>query len=170
MLEMYRKLEQNGVIGRMMKVDQRGNPIFDPTGEIAGTLVERPFQEFPKIIRRFKRDGTKLETLVQSKSEELRLLAENADDIGDIPLSPLERERDELARVNAEQNKALGTMQAQMAEMMEKMAAMSQKLDQNNAERAALTGEEIGRSGDEPRAAAPSGKGIEALATGSKAK
>jgi hypothetical protein len=168
MLDTYKKLESLGVIGRMMKVDSAGHPIIDLKGEIPGTMVSRPFQEFPKVVRRWRRDGTKVETVVGSKSEEMRLLAESADEVTDIPLSPLERERNELARENAEQNKALAAMQEQMARMMADMARLTQAMDQKNAEDAALgAGSTPVRVGaGEMGPANTSGKGIEALALG----
>lgn len=138
MLDTYRKLEANGVIGKMMKVGVDGREVVDLTGEQAGTLVVRPFQEFPKVVRRVGRDGKVKEILVQSKSEELRLLAQNPDDFDDVPLSPLERERNELAQQNAEQNKTIMSMQTQMAAMMEQLAKLSQAVEQRNAQDAAL--------------------------------
>lgn len=138
MLEAYRKLEALGVIGRMMKVDVNGKEIVDFKGDVPGNMIARPFQEFPKVVRRFRRDGTLVETIVNSKNEELRLIAESPDEVMGIPLSPLERERDELAQQNAAQGKALDAMQRQVAEMMEKMTKLSQALDQRNANEAAL--------------------------------
>jgi uncharacterized coiled-coil protein SlyX len=122
MLDTYKTLTQNGVIGPMMKVGTDGKPIVDPTGQIPGNLVARPFQEFPKVVRRARADGTILERTVGSKSEELRLIAEAPDEV--TFQSPLEKERDELARTVAEQDKALSAQQA----MLEKMASQMTNL------------------------------------------
>jgi len=171
MLDAYKKLEANGVIGRMMKVDARGHEIIDPSGEQAGTLVVRPFVEFPKVIRRAKRDGGVIETIVHSKKEELRLLAENPDEFNDIPRSPLERERDALAQENAALNKTLSTMEMRMEAMMAQVASLSSAVNKRNAEDAALgTGAPPVTSHDNPpeTPAATTGRGIEALATKGK--
>jgi hypothetical protein len=158
MLDVYKRLQANGVIGPMMKVNSAGSIIVDPGGEKPGNLVPRPRQEYPKVVRRYSADGTRVfETIVGSKNEELRLLAENPE-MSDTPLSPLEQERDALARENAEQNKTIMSMQDKMEEMMRKMSELSQKME-NDAAKAVAVG---GRS--DPPPTAP-GKGIEALAT-----
>ena len=173
MLDTYKKLEANGVIGKMMKVDRSGREIIDPSGETPGNLVVRPFVEFPKVVRRFKHEldasgkpvTRTIETIAHSKSEELRILAENPDTM-DIPLSPLERERDALAQENAAQTKTIGAMQEQMAAMMQQMAELAAKVDQGAAEKIALGKGETPQVHEAP---APSpGKGLEALALGKK--
>jgi hypothetical protein len=173
MLDTYRKMEANGAIGKMMKLGPNGQPVYDPEGKIAGHLVTRPFQEYPKIIRRFQMsvdDAGKsvtrtIETVVNSKAEELVVLGEKIENVIDMPLSPLERERDELAARNAEQGKTIESMQEQMTAMMAQMTALAQRVDRGNAEQVAL-------HGNAPKhEAAPSpatGKGLEALALGKK--
>src|SRR5579864_2547287 len=138
MLDTYKRLEQNGVIGRMMKVDARGNEIIDPAGDQQGQLITRPFKEFPKVIRRAKRDGGVVEIIVNSKSEELRLLAESPDQFDDVPRSPLEVERDALAQQNAEQSRALQAMEERMERMMGEVARLSQSVEKQHAVDAAL--------------------------------
>jgi|HubBroStandDraft_1064217.scaffolds.fasta_scaffold24801_5 hypothetical protein len=174
MLDTYRRLEANGVIGRMMKVDRAGKPIIDPSGEVPGNMIVRPFQEFPKVIRRFKtvvdeKTGKStqrvIETIVESKNEELRLLAENPDTF-DTPLSPLERERNDLAQENAQQTKTIASLQIQMEAMMKQMGELAQKIDKGNAEQVALG---VGRAPvQRDGVLAPSGRGIEAIALGKK--
>lgn len=63
MLETYRRLEKEGVIGPSMKSND-------------GTLVPRPYSEFPKWVKR--RDGTPV--LVDNKSEEIRIVATDDSD------------------------------------------------------------------------------------------
>lgn len=127
MLDTYKTLTQNGVIGPMMKVGTDGKPIIDPTGQIPGNFVARPFQEFPKVVRRVRADGTILERTVGSKSEELRLIAEAPDEVS--VLSPLEKERDALAQTVAEQDKALGEQQAMMEKMASQMTSLMAQME-----------------------------------------
>jgi hypothetical protein len=131
MLEAYKTLTLNGVIGPMMKVGTDGKPIIDPSGQLPGQLVARPFQEFPKVVRRVRADGTILERTVGSKSEELKLIAEAPDEL--TFQSPLERERDDLARTVAEQEKALGTQQALLEKMAANMATMMAQMERLTA-------------------------------------
>ena len=182
MLDTYRRLEANGVIGRMQKVDKRGQPIIDPSGEIPGDLIVRPFAEFPKRIARSRmvteeykdKDGVlcqrevikTIETIVNSKREELQLIAENPSD--DIPISPLERERNELAQLNAEKDKALAAMEDRIGAMMAQMASLAAKIDgvplaAPEAPPVRVHNGEVML--DESR---PTGRGIEALALGKK--
>ena len=167
MLDTYKKLESLGVIGKMMKVDARGQPVIDPTGEQAGTLVARPFVEFPKWIKRYRADGTSYDVLVQSKQDELRLIAENPDEAMNVPLSPVERDGNELAQQVADRDKALSAMEQRMGEMMAQMAKLSQAIDTRNAESAAIGGGREPLRADE---SAHRGRGIEALATAAKAE
>jgi hypothetical protein len=160
MLEAYKRLEANGVTGKMMKVDAAGNIIIDIAGDKPGTLVPRPFSEFPKIVRRYSHDGTKVfENIAHSKNEELRILAENPDTTETVR-SPLEVERDNLATQNAEQNKVIMTLQEQMEAMMKQMLDLAAKVDKTSAEKVAL--------GTDTSPPPSVGKGLEALATGKK--
>jgi hypothetical protein len=127
MLDTYKTLTQNGVIGPMMKVGTDGKSIVDPTGQIPGNLVARPFQEFPKVVRRVRPDGTILEKTVGSKSEELKLIAEAPDEL--TFQSPLEKERDDLARTVAEQEKALGAQQALVEKMASQMTTLMAQME-----------------------------------------
>jgi hypothetical protein len=127
MLDTYKTLVQNGVIGPMMKVGTDGKPIVDPTGQMPGQLVARPFQEYPKVVRRVRVDGTILEKTVGSKSEELKLIAEAPDEL--TFQSPLEKERDALARTVAEQDKALGAQQAMMEKMAGQMTTLMAQME-----------------------------------------
>ena len=122
MLDLYKQLEANGVIGKMMKVGTDGKPIVDVRGEIPGQMVARVHTEYPKVVRRLRADGVMVEKIVNSKSEELKLIAEAPD--ADQPLSPLERERDALARTVAEQDKALGRQDEMLGKMSEQMTAL----------------------------------------------
>lgn len=128
MLDMYKSLQANGVIGPMMKVDSAGKMIVDVKGELPGQLVPRPFQEFPKVIRRTRADGVTIEKIVNSKSEELKLIAE-APDEAEVR-SPLERERDQLAQTVAEQDKALGQQQTMLQQMADNMAKLMAQVEQ----------------------------------------
>jgi hypothetical protein len=160
MLEAYKRLEAHGVTGKMMKVDAAGNVIIDVAGDKPGTLVPRPYSEFPKVVRRYSYDGSKVfENIAHSKNEELRILAENPDTTETIR-SPLEVERDNLAVQNAEQNKVIMTLQEQMENMMKQMLDLAAKVDRTSAEKVAL-----GTANAPP---ASVGKGLEALATGKK--
>lgn len=138
MLLAYQRLEAHGAIGKMMKVDASGEVVYDPGGEKPGNLVPRPFQEYPKTIRRYTSDGACVENIVHSKSEELRLIAESPDVQLGIPLSPLERERNDLAQQVASYEKANGHLQAQIGALTEQMAALARKIDQRDTERVAL--------------------------------
>lgn len=60
MLAIYEKMQKEGKIGPLMK-------------DSNGQMVPRPFEEFPKWVKR--RDGTSV--LVQSRSEELRVTLED---------------------------------------------------------------------------------------------
>jgi len=122
MLDLYKQLEANGVIGKMMKVGTDGKPIVDVRGEIPGQMVARVHTEYPKVVRRLRADGVMVEKIVNSKSEELKLIAEAPD--ADQPLSPLERERDALARTVAEQDKALGRQNEMLGKMSEQLTAL----------------------------------------------
>lgn len=123
MLDTYKTLQANGAIGPMMKVDSQGKEIFDPQGKLPGNLVMRPPQEYPKVVRRVRStDGAIIEKIVSSKSEELKLIAE-APDLEEAR-SPLERERDDLARTVAEQDKALSNQSAMMEKMAGQMTAL----------------------------------------------
>lgn len=166
----YEELERKGVIGKMMKVNARGNPIIDLDGTQPGTLVTRPFVEYPKIIRRYSTEGGKpIEFIANSKNEELRLLAMQPDEFGDVPMSPLERERNDLAKQNAEQSKVIGTLQDQMMALMQQVAQLTQSINKSNAENVALgTGAEPIKT-EAAAQPAVSGKGIEALVTGRNA-
>lgn len=139
MLEAYKRLQANGVIGPMMKVDSgTGKPIHDPSGELPGQLVPRPFQEYPKAVRRVRKaieldkHGNehvveKIVTLVAySKSEELRMIAEE----GDSPdeRSPIEKERDALARDLNSQQQINGKLAEQMEKLMAQVAQLSSKM------------------------------------------
>jgi outer membrane murein-binding lipoprotein Lpp len=133
-LDTYRKLEAFGVIGRMMKVGQDGQPIIDPSGEKPGTLVQRPFAEYPKAVRRVRTDPItgeeKIITLVAgSKAEELKIMSDTADLA--TPLSPLERERNQLAEDLATQQKMNGNLATQLENALariEQLAAGQAKL------------------------------------------
>lgn len=127
MLEAYRRMQANGAIGPMMKVGPDGKtPIYDPAGELAGTLVARPFVEYPKAVRRAKvttdpvTGETKEEiiTLVaHSKAEELKIMSDTAE--LDVARSPVERERDQLAEDLATERK----MNAKLAEQLQNLSA-----------------------------------------------
>jgi len=116
MLETYKNLQTRGVIGPMMKVGPDGKQIIDPSGDLPGQLVPRPFSEYPKAVRRVRTlaDGTEeVVTLVaNSKSEELRIMSDTVE--MDVPRSPLERERDELATELATQSKMNGQLATQL--------------------------------------------------------
>lgn len=130
MLQAYKNLEALGVIGRMMKVDQTGKEIYDPRGDQPGQLVARPFQEYPKVLRRMrtkvdaegKLHELVVEQLVNSKSEELKWLGENTDLTE--ARSPVEVERDVITEQLSVQMKINGELEKRLGEMMEKMERM----------------------------------------------
>lgn len=98
MLDAYRKLQANGAIGPMMKVGVDGKEIFDPSGEQPGNLVVRPFQEYPKAVKRWKDEhGNSHEIIAHSKAEELKIISERIEEFSGETRSPLEKERDQLA-------------------------------------------------------------------------
>jgi hypothetical protein len=165
MLDAYKRLEANGVIGKMMKVDARGHRIEgDAEGKVPGQLVMRPFEEFPKVVRRLKADGTTSEIIVGSKSEELRVLAESPDEFGGAPLSPLERERDALAQQVAASEKANTQLENQLAEAMKQIATLAQKIDAVTTSRIALGAGSAGADRVDTR----TGTGVGALSAGKK--
>ena len=116
MMLAYKRLEANGAIGPMMKVGSDGKPLFDPSGELPGTLVPRPREEYPKAIKRYRADSTSVTLVAHSKSEELKLIAEEPES-GDAPRSPLERERDELAQKLADQSALNGKLEEQLRQL-----------------------------------------------------
>lgn len=122
MLEAYKRLEAAGVIGRMMKVGTDGKTIIiDPSGEQPGQLVQRPFYEYPKAVRRVrvKEDGTEevITLVAHSKAEELKIMSDTVE--LEAPRSPLERERDQLAEDLATERK----MSAELAKKLEQLVA-----------------------------------------------
>lgn len=137
MLEAYRRMEANGAIGRMMKVGNDGKtPIYDPGGEMPGTLVPRPFVEYPKAVRRVRvNPETGEETIITlvaySKADELKIMSETAE--LDSPRSPLERERDSLAEDLATERK----MNAKLAEQLANLAAKVDSMQMAQAKPAA---------------------------------
>jgi len=135
MLETYKNLTNRGVIGPMMKVGQDGKQIIDPSGDLPGQLVPRPFQEYPKAVRRVRQrpDGSEeIITLVAgSKSEELKIMSDTVD--LDVPRSPLERERDELATELSTQQQMNGKLASQLETTLARLAELTAKVDKMSA-------------------------------------
>lgn len=125
MLDAYRKLQANGAIGPMMKVGVDGKEIFDPSGEQPGNLVVRPFQEYPKAVKRWKDEaGNSHEIIAHSKAEELKIISERIEEFSGETRSPLERERDELASevsqqrdINLKLEERLNALMAQVEQL-----------------------------------------------------
>lgn len=125
MLQAYKQLQANGAIGPMMKVGADGKPLFDPSGELPGTLVVRPFQEYPKVVKRWKdSEGNSRELIAHSKSEELKIISERIEEFSGDERSPVERERDALASevstqrsINEELEKRLLALAAQVEQL-----------------------------------------------------
>lgn len=135
MLEAYKRMQANGAIGPMMKVGPDGKEIFDPMGEKAGTLVQRPPQEYPKLLRRLGPDGKVIHVEVFSKADELKRLSENPTE--DAPRSPLERERDDLANdvvTERKMNQALATQLENALARIEQLTARMDKAEVPKAE------------------------------------
>jgi len=129
-------MQSLGVIGPMMKVGPDGKTeVIDPKGELPGTLVPRPFAEYPKAVRRVQVDketgAEKVLTFVAgSKSEELRIMSDTSE--LDVPRSPLERERDALAEdlsVTQKMNGQLATQLENALARIEQLANSVQKLE-----------------------------------------
>ena len=119
MLDAYKKLQANGAIGPMMKINAAGERLFDPSGEQPGTLVVRPFQEFPKVVKRWKDEaGNSHEIVAQSKSEELKIISERIEEFSGETRSPLERERDELATSLSDQQQINGKLEERLNALM----------------------------------------------------
>ena len=132
MLDTYRKLQAQGVIGPMMKVGPDGKtPVYDPSGEAPGQLVQRPFAEYPKAVRRVKVDAEGNEQIITlvagSKSEELKIMSDTMD--LEVPRSPLERERDQLAEDSSVQQKMNGQLAQQLEQTLAKLNALSTTVD-----------------------------------------
>ena len=131
MLGTYKNLQDRGVIGPLMKVGPDGKPVYDPGGDLPGTLVARPFAEYPKAVRRVRTlaDGTEqIVTLVAgSKSEELKIMSDTVE--MDVPRSPLERERDELATELATQSKMNGQLATQLENALARIEQLANKVD-----------------------------------------
>lgn len=126
MLDAYRKLQANGAIGPMMKVNAAGERIFDPGGEQPGTMVVRPFQEYPKVVKRWKDEvGNSHEIIAQSKSEELKIISERIEEFSGETRSPLERERDDLARNLADQQGINGQLETRLNELMARVEQLT---------------------------------------------
>jgi hypothetical protein len=164
MLDTYRKLQAHGVIGPMMKVGPDGKtPVYDPSGEAPGQLVQRPFAEYPKAVRRVKVDAEGNEQIITlvagSKSEELKIMSDTMD--LEVPRSPLERERDQLAEDLSVQQKMNGQLAQQLEQTLAKLNALSTTVDKlasaQNAKSAPPSGLEAFRPG-----------GAEALALANK--
>jgi ABC-type transporter Mla subunit MlaD len=119
MLSAYQKLQANGVIGPMMKIGQDGKPVYDPGGDAPGNLVVRPFQEYPKVVKRWKDEaGNSHELIAHSKSEELKIISERIEEFSGDERSPVERERDELARGLADQQGINSQLEARLNALM----------------------------------------------------
>jgi hypothetical protein len=119
MLSAYQKLQAAGAIGPMMKVGSDGKPIFDPGGEQPGTLVVRPFQEYPKVVKRWKdAEGNSKELIAHSKSEELKIISERIEEFSGEQRSPVEVERDDLAKSLADQQAINGQLEARLNALM----------------------------------------------------
>lgn len=131
MLGTYKNLQDRGVIGPLMKVGPDGKPVYDPGGDLPGTLVARPFSEYPKAVRRVRHlpDGTEqIVTLVAgSKSEELKIMSDTVE--MDVPRSPLERERDELATELATQSKMNGQLATQLENALARIEQLANKVE-----------------------------------------
>jgi len=132
MLDTYRKLQAHGVIGPMMKVGPDGKtPVYDPSGEAPGQLVPRPFAEYPKAVRRVKVDAEGKEHIITlvagSKSEELKIMSDTMD--LEVPRSPLERERDQLAEDLATQQKMNGHLAEQLETTLAKLNELGTRMD-----------------------------------------
>lgn len=144
MLETYRKLTHAGVIGPQMKVGPDGKtPLYDPGNELPGSLVARPFQEFPKAVRRVKVNAEtgeeKIITLVaHSKAEELRIMSDTAE--LDAVRSPLERERDQLAEDLATQQKMGGQLASQLENALARLNEQQEQINKLLAAGGAATG------------------------------
>lgn len=130
MMLAYKRLEQSGAIGPMMKVGSDGKPLFDPSGELPGTLVPRPREEYPKAVVRYRTkivDGVevseKVTLVAHSKSEELKMIAEEPE-AGEAPRSPLERERDELAQKLADQSALNSKLEEQLRQLAASVDAL----------------------------------------------
>ena len=140
MLEAYRRMEALGVIGRMMKVAPDGKTeVIDPKGELPGTLVQRPFQEYPKAVRRVKVDPEtgeeKVLTFVAgSKAEELRIMSDTAE--LSVARSPLKRERDTLAEDLATQQKMNGHLASQLENALARLNELSASVEKLQAKKA----------------------------------
>ena len=160
MLGTYKNLQDRGVIGPLMKVGPDGKPVYDPGGDLPGTLVARPFSEYPKAVRRVRHlpDGTEqIVTLVAgSKSEELKIMSDTVE--MDVPRSPLERERDELATELATQSKMNGQLATQLENALARIEQLANKVDK--METPATPAEAHGT----PAVGGTSTKGIAALA------
>jgi len=135
MLDTYKNLQARGVIGPMMKVGQDGKQIIDPGGDLPGQLVLRPFSEYPKAVRRVRTlpDGTEqIVTLVAgSKAEELKIMSDTVE--MDVPRSPLERERDELAQELSTQQQMNGKLAQQLENALARIEQLAGKVDKLTA-------------------------------------
>ncbi len=132
MLDAYRKLQASGVIGPMMKVDAGGKPIHDPSGELPGQLVPRPFAEYPKAVRRIRRNAeTGEETIVEfvanSRAEELKIVSDTVE--MEAPRSPLERERDSLAQELSVQSQLNGKLAQQLESALARIEKLASDVD-----------------------------------------
>lgn len=153
MLQAYKQLQANGAIGPMMKVGADGKPLFDPSGELPGTLVVRPFQEYPKVVKRWKdSEGNSRELIAHSKSEELKIISERIEEFSGDERSPVERERDALAgevatqrSINEELEKRLLALAAQVEQLTKVQGAVG-TLPQQPAQSAANALNQFGQT------------------------
>jgi len=119
MLGTYRNLQSNGVIGPMMKVGADGKEVYDPGGQAPGNLVVRPFQEYPKVVKRWRDEqGNSKELIAHSKSEELKIISERIEEFSGEQRSPLEIERDEMARTLSDQVGINSQLEARLNALM----------------------------------------------------
>jgi len=168
MLEAYKRMQTLGIIGPMMKVGPDGKTeIVDPKGEMPGTLVQRPHQEYPKAVRRVKVDPAtgeeKVLTFVAgSKAEELRIMQDTTE--MDAPRSPLERERDQLAEDLSTQQKMNSQLASQLENTLARLDELSRSVEKLNAAKAPPTPAQEANL----KQAAPKASNAEAMALSNK--
>ena len=126
MLETYKRLQANGAIGPMQKIGLDGKPMWDPSGEAPGQLVVRPYQEYPKVVKRWKDEqGNSKELIAHSKSEELKIISERIEEFSGDQRSPLEVERDDMARSLSDQQAINGQLEARLNALMAQVEALT---------------------------------------------
>jgi hypothetical protein len=126
MLDIYKKMEAEGKIGKFFK-------------DTDGSLKARPFMEFPKTIRVQRPDGTIMEKVVHSAREEI---AAQSFESAAAEVDPVVKERNELLEMVAERDAKAQVKDQEMAQMRAELDEMRKLLMSRPVAKAEAEGDE----------------------------